>query len=62
MTPEQTEVLLEEYVAMNQVEGSDVTSRQTVPVADLVGQPRGETLDADTGARLKAELKSKLRK
>ena len=62
MTPEQTEVLLEEYVAMNRVEESDTADRRTVPVSDILGMPHTQVLDADTGARLKAEMQSKLRK
>ena len=58
MTPEQTEFIFEEYVAMNQVDESGSAVR--APLSDLV-PTRTATLDPETAARLKAEMKSKIK-
>ena len=61
MTPEQTSVIFDEYNAMNS--SGDEPSGRMMDInekQDAMVAPKSETLDDDTGKRLREELNKKL--
>jgi hypothetical protein len=59
MTPEQTAIVFDEYNAMNSTDDEAANMVDINEKRSIVSE-KTETLDSDTGQRLREELKAKL--